>query len=534
MNKFKKSLQLPPTEKGIDKQTETISDFFKNANEQYINTNSNEVKEYLSYLMAGIFLTYKKLYPDLSIYIPFRIKSDNSVLQNYKKELTSALNKYDSKNNSLDLSSIFTDFMAGTIVLDHIKNSRKTKTEYESTEISKLRKTREDTLHYINEIEQKIDDSFIDEKEFLNIKRELLNRIIESTYPEFTNERPISYQTELNELDRNYKIKQETESFEADISDEQMAELKNLLLDLRSRSSDKLEYEILRETAPKVFDSPLLKNALHVNSKFIKDSKKPNGFAAIYYVLETPYGPIEIQLQSNKRYYEAKKGSAYHSGLNGKRIDISSFFELANPDDEHDLKFYLTKLDSIRADKILSDVEIPNFETEADKYKFLNSPEGKDYDLSLQAKEYMSHIKIKDSLSFYNAIDPTSDSNAMQQVDIPTDTYLLALAESVSPDMNVCSSGHTSFSIASIQQKNLIGEFTEILRRRDYTSCLGNMLINRLRSILQKENYQSPFENSLPRDIAREDIIRYATSILPKRLKDREEALNNNSEELTK
>jgi len=104
-----------------------------------------------------------------------------------------------------------------------------------------------------------------------------------------------------------------------------------------------------------------------------------------------------------------------------------------------------------------------------------------------------------------------------------TDDYLLSLAKSISPYMNVCSSGHTSFSTASIHQKNLIGEFTEILRKKDATSCLGNMLISRLRTILKntddKEYLESQeIRNSLPRDIAKEDIVQYATEKLHPKL----------------
>lgn len=82
-DEFKKSLQFPTD---IKEQQESIKNSIFNLNDQYIQSNSYEVKEYLSYLMSAIYLTYKKLYPDLSIYIPFRIKSDDSAMKNYKKK----------------------------------------------------------------------------------------------------------------------------------------------------------------------------------------------------------------------------------------------------------------------------------------------------------------------------------------------------------------------------------------------------------------------------------------------------------------
>lgn len=502
---FKKSLQFPTD---IKSQQQNIEEQFNQLNTQYVKTNSLEVKEYLSYLMAAIYLTYKDLYPDLSIYIPFRIKSDDSTIKNYSKELNETLKNYNIPDNQFDLTGINADFMAATIVLDHIKTSRKTHTEYISPDIANLKKFKSSILDFVNNVEEILETGFINEEQYLKLKKETLEKIIQSTYPEFVAERPISYQTELQELNKLYDIKKEYNSFSSEISEDDISSLKSLLLDLRSRSSDKLEYEILKESAPVVFNSPLIKNALKTSFKFVKDSKKPNGFAAIYYQITTPFGPLEVQLQSNKRYYEAKKGSAFHSGIIGKEIDINSFFELTDPKDSHPINFYLNKLDNINADEIFSDIEMPTFESESDKSNYLlNNNNAEKYKKTLLAKQYMSHIKIKDNYTF-------NDSKDSQK----TNEYLLSLAKFISPFMNVCSSGHTSFSTASIHQKNLIGEFTEILRKKDQTTCLRNMLISRLRTILQTSNDKEYLENrkvrdSLPRDIAREDITQYATRL---------------------
>lgn len=544
---FKSSLQFTNTD--ITSQRKEINNYFAELNDQYLKANSLEVKEYCSYLIAAIFLTYKRMYPDLSIYIPFRIKSDNSSIKNYSKELNkSIMEKYDPQKNELDLSGISKDFIAATVVLDHVKTSRKTKTEYLSPEISRLRKLKEDILNFVNKTDDILENELIDEKKYMDLKKDILKRIIDCTYPECINERDIPYATELSELEILYDTKCENNSFISIITENQIKDLKTLLLDLRSRSSDKLEHEILQETLPTVLSAPLLKNALMVDFKFEKAPKKPNGFVALYYTLKTPYGLIELQAQSNKRYYEAKKGSAFHSGVLGKEVDITSFFELVNPDDVRPLNFYLNKLDNIPADKILSDIEIPEFTSEEEKYKFLNSPDGENYELTLLAKEYMSHIKIKDNLTFttntmvksqihnpitgksetiqipIENIDEYKDRPIQPPITVNTDKYLISLAKSISPFMEICSSGHTSFSTASIHQKDLVGEFTEILRKKDSTSCLSNMLIFRLRTFL-RNNHDKGYHDSrairdlLPRDIAKEDIAQYATK-LHEKLKD--------------
>ena len=123
---------------------------------------------------------------------------------------------------------------------------------------------------------------------------------------------------------------------------------------------------------------------------------------------------------------------------------------------------------------------------------------------SEKIKELATHIRIKDTMQF-------PDTHFSD-----TDKYLFGLAKFISPYMNVCSSGHTSFSTASIHQKNLVGEFSEVLRRRDSTTYLGNLLIERLKNIISTRGMEDPSYQkiiqdslSLPREISKHDIIEY-------------------------
>ncbi len=532
-NKFKDSLKtnINPSKEFLENQLNTLLD-------KYLNQNNIKARQYFSYLICAIYLTYRELYPDLSIYIPFRIKSDSSFIKNIQKEFANGINSVDFKNpsyiteydalkNDFSLDKATTDINAATIVLSHIKSSLKTNIKYISPEIESLRKKREENRLFIEDVEEKLKDSYIGEEEYTLLVKETLEKIIDSTYDEFTDERIIPYKTELTQILNSYKIKSNSESFSTTITPEQVTSLNSLLNDLRSRLSDKLQYEILRETIPNVFESPLIKNALHANVEFVKDSKKPNGFAAIYYNIHTPYGDIELQLQSNKRYYEAKKGSAFHSGIKGKSVNIDSFFELANPDDDKPLDFYLSKLESFPADQIVSEIELPKFKDEAEKEDFLKTPFGKKYLMSSRIKEYMKHIKIKDFMTFNsdspthsdveNAQNSSKDRNKTS-IKIDTDKYLLDLALSISPYMNVCHSGHTSFSTANTQAKSLEDEFSEVLRKKDSISCLRNILIERLKQICKTSKNKYYVENTrlkslLPNDVSRADIIDYAKSL---------------------
>ena len=548
---FRESLKadINISQEYLEKQLKGLSD-------TYLTQNDIKSRMYFSYLICAIYLTYKEIYPDLSIYIPFRIKSDASFSRNIYKEFNKELNSIDFKNlhdekeseklkDSFSLKNASSDISAATIVLAHIKSSLKTTVDYVSPEIERLRQQRENNRIFIEDVENKLKDNFFGEEEYYLLAEETLERIIDSTYDEFTQERLIPYKTELTQILNIYKIQSESENFSTTLTTEEFTNLKSLLSDLRSRLSDKLQYEVLRETLPNVFNAPIIKNALHANVEFVKDSKKPNGFAAIYFLIHTPYGEIELQLQSNKRFYEAKKGSAFHSGIKGKSVNIDSFFELVDPNDENDLEFYLKKLDSFPADQIISEVELPTFKNENEKEEFYKTDFGKKYLASKKTKEYMKHIKIKDSIVFEPDLTIHTDTGdysanleewttVQQPTEIDTDDYLLSLALSLSPYMNVCHSGHTSYSTANTQAKSLEDEFAEILRKKDSITCLRSILIERLKKVLKtieaektitkkpeslRDNLINCYLNNihlkslLPNDVSRADIIEYAKEL---------------------
>ena len=79
-NKFKDSLKtnINPSKEFLENQLNTLLD-------KYLNQNNIKARQYFSYLICAIYLTYRELYPDLSIYIPFRIKSDSSFIKNIQK-----------------------------------------------------------------------------------------------------------------------------------------------------------------------------------------------------------------------------------------------------------------------------------------------------------------------------------------------------------------------------------------------------------------------------------------------------------------
>ena len=203
----------------------------------------------------------------------------------------------------------------------------------------------------------------------------------------------------------------------------------------------------------------------------------------------------------------------------GKSIDIKEFFELADLNDTNDLSYYLDALDSTSADEMVSPYEIPEFKTEDEKQSFLKTSDGIAFLESEKYREMMKHIKFKKEILIGNTY-------------VDANSYLLSTALSLSPYMNVCSSGHTSYTTAAIHHKKVIGEFAEILRKKDSNTCLRDLLIRRLEHLIENppENSNSKAAISinkslqiikkhdeiaikLPKDISNKNIISYAEKL---------------------
>lgn len=530
-NDFKDSLKYPrvysnPEQRDIQEKLTALLD-------EYQKSNSFENREFLCYLTAAIFLTYKKLYPQLSIYIPFRTKSDTSYIKNIQKEFIKFMTNMDSKT-SFDTSPILKDVSGIRIVLDNINfslpSTEKSKELFNDHEIKKLlgntddedknknekKYTRRENLDFADKIDNYTQSPIRNGKQYFELKKELLERIVKITPPEFTEERKPnpSFSQLYDEAKYQYDYFLENDNFPTIVSALQINELNDLLNKFRGRIDDQLHFSILRKTLPIVLKDPLIKNVLKTSFEWNKEALKPNRFQARYDTLYTPFGPVELQSQSNEAYYEATKGSAYHSGLNGKDINIKDFFELVDPNDTHELSYYLDILDSISADSMISPYELPEFNTEQEKNDFMKTTKGTAYLQSEKYREMMTHIRLKPKIQILpqylprevydanNKINPNKlqeliDCGKIKPFSTDMNAYLFSVALSLSPYMNVCSSGHTSFTTAGIHHKKVIGEFSEVLRKKDSNTCLRDLLIRRLEQLIENpEDFISDMDES--------------------------------------
>lgn len=583
-NDFKKDIKLDDTEKDkiiLNQTQKDISSKIEQVMNACIKSNSYENREFLCYLTSAIYLTYKKLYPQINIHIPFRIKSDSSAIKNIQKELTKWIKNLKYKKGhspeKFDITSTIKDLSGIRIVLDNINFSLPETKEslelFSDEELKKLIKKSHSNHRFINKVDDYIQSPIHTGEDYYKLKIDLLKRIIDSTSPEFTKERAPqpSFEALLEETVEQYQyyLSNPDEDFPIQMTLLEVNDLMRLTNDLRSRIDDKMHFAILRKTLPVVLSSPIIKNALLTNYKYDKEVLKDNAFHALYGNLETPFGNVEIISQSNKAFYDATKGPAFHSGMDGKAITIKDFFELVDPNDEKSLSYYLKILDSTSADSLISPYELPVFKTQEEKDEFMKTKKGFDYLQSEKYREMMEHIKIKDKLEMLPDILPADvyddkDCEVINQkklqkkiasgeivpIVMDMNDYLINYALFSSSYMNVCSAGHTSYTNASIHHKKIIGEFAEILRKKDSNTCLRDMIIRRLELIIEKNGKISSTEpkkplsnvmkkslkkvrkhdseaNKLPKDVSFKNILSYAKKLREKlKIPETNEGLN--------
>ena len=83
---MEKSQQKNVSKTEIEKQTEFLHDTMFSLMDSYLDKNSQDAREYLCYLTAAIYITYREKYEDLVTRIPFRTKGDLSYMRNMQKE----------------------------------------------------------------------------------------------------------------------------------------------------------------------------------------------------------------------------------------------------------------------------------------------------------------------------------------------------------------------------------------------------------------------------------------------------------------
>lgn len=553
-------IENPISSDDFSKQQRFINDAIINLIYDYYKQTTPHGQKNLDCLGSAIYLIYRKLHPELSLSDPERGKGKKSFNDNMHKELNRSLqntvadnirtgimlsdidkhiiSNEENKNNFTDKADA--DISAMTIVLNHVDDAIYfDENDPENEEILKLKKQRNENLRFMHSVKKYLNenDIFMTQEEYFQIYIELLHRLQNSTYPECTHEiKEGSYSSRLKYAIENYKKNMETDSFAPNATDIEIEELHTLLDCLKRRLDDKLQHEILRVTFPHVLADPLLVDDFKITGSFIKDVKKENGFCAIYYELTDALDrKIEVQLQSNMRYKETKNGLSTHNDMPNKQANIKPFFELVdkntNPELLEHYLFLLGRTSRNQEEALKQKLELLKEQASHSR----SSKEKMQLDTSIRKLEKKisaietakNSIKIKDE--FIEEVDMIDTDNTKKEDNyelkningkqikvyntkttkrtskMTIEQYLPIYAEYYSPSsMSVISSAHATAPEAHVNRKTLVEGFTEILRKGDEITYLSEMLINKLKEIL---NIQDINQYSL------EELRRYAKDL---------------------
>lgn len=470
---------------------------------------------------------HKELNKSLKNIVPANIKN-GIVFSDMEKHIIS---NEDNDKNFTDKTT--TDISAITIVLNHIKDSFYfDENDPENKEILRLRKQRNENLKFIHSLEKYLNenDIFMTQEEYFQAYIQLLYHLQESTYPECTHEiKEGSYSARLEYAIDNYKKNIKAQSFAPNATDVEIKELHTLINCLKRRLDDKLQHEVLKVTFKHILDAPILKDAFKINGTFVKDIKKDNGFCAIYFMLTDADGnKTEVQLQSDMRYKETKNGLSSHNDMPNKQIDIKHFFELVdNTENPELLEHYLYLLDrtSKSQEKSLKQ-ELQKLQKQKEASYSKSLEEERNLEISIRKLEKKidaietakNSIKIKDEfVEEYDMIDTentkSEDNYEIKNIDgkeikvyntktmkrthkMKIEQYLPIFAEYWAPaSMFVIGSAHATAPEAHVNKKDLVEGFTEILRKGGEVTYLSEILIDKLKAILNiKDSNQISYE----------------------------------------
>lgn len=500
-----KLIKEPPSYEVLKKQIEFIKKQVESTISVAISHHYSQSQSEFKDISGLIYMVFRNMYPNLDIYIPGRSKSADSTIKNIRKEIRGQLSdlmptNFETGISDSDLEKQFnltgakTDLSGCTIVLSNTNDVLHFELNDPSTaDILALRKTRTKNIDFIHSLENYLSNkSFFSDDELMQIQIQLLIRLRDSTFEQCTEEYIIAPTSEPSNDGKSGKKpiktsftrlleKKCSEYKQNNVLDVDINDVYALLEELKDRVHDKYQFKLLEKTIPDVLASEDFKDLLGVKSQFVKKVIRKNGYVALFYYLTTSDGQIiEIQAQSYKRYHDSKKGPSDHNLLEGKQVDIDLFFE---PSSENiDEKTFKKNLNILK-------------ETTIHKKNYLLSSQDsqlsyEDVRSKRQLKAALNSIKLKEKLDFpFEYVD--KNGNHISEIYSETiEKYLPKFAAFHSPDYSfVVSSPHTRMNsnVAGYNEKSLVTNFRNVLLQSDCTSCLAQILIEKLEDIVGPE-----------------------------------------------
>lgn len=335
-------------------------------------SNSKEAQYYFHNMVAALMIEYHKHFPSYEVKANYRFKSQKSIIDKIL-EYMNREDKSDITKNNNDYNFLLKqikDVFAMKIVL----GNRPSSFHSNDDKINKLieeKVSNQEALTLMQEFLSKlvsndfsIDSTYsynVTKKEYYKKCKELLT-YIKGTIHESSTNLLLSYQELEEAIDLLLDSIESNELITEEDFPNGDINFQNLYNDFSSRIYDKLDLEILTRQIDSILkNSPILKR-LGLTLNEFKEKRTPDGYVSNFMGINTPLGPIELQLQSMHEYREGNYGYAAHTQMKGKQI---KGYKIPTSDDEKSLKqfrgfvkfispkVYVCEFDDVEKNKVL-------------------------------------------------------------------------------------------------------------------------------------------------------------------------------------
>ena len=327
----------------LDKKYEEYAKIYENKN----------VQDYFHYVIAAIMLSQHQRYEDFTVEIPYRFKAPKSIKDKLEDYASRTSISYDTNTNEpkIDLKNINDIFAMKIIACNRPPTFYSNDPEIQ--ELIEEKKKNHRILGEMQEFKSKlIKDDFSNPKvyNYSCTKVDYYNKQIADI------ENCLAFMKAAN--NENQPIDNE------DILNNKMNFFK-ALDDFTSRVHDKLDLAVLTKQVDSLFENNELFEKLHISQspKAMKKKRTKDGFVSNFLYINTLFGTIECQLQSQHEYQEGNYGYAAHTNLKGKAI---SPFRIPEPKDKEKInefvqeikevapKSFLSRIDSTEKDRVVT------------------------------------------------------------------------------------------------------------------------------------------------------------------------------------
>lgn len=361
---------------------------------------AKETIEYFSNLISAMILEYNKENPNCKVKIAFRMKSLKSIFDkivdyfsrdedenprceygrnpqkphkpSLLKEITDVLamtvilesrekiycstdpeiqDLADQEKRSYEMHKIMQQFKMETIESEFTDSTRRgyqyncSRQKYYIRAILLLRKTMSlvpceatELLDEYNDVFKRIRKAV--PKKFYN---KVISEIDEADVLSFESEDNIKLFLEMLDKKISYsKLSPEEKEFlksEFTEDDVQTVDFLKVYQEFVAKITDRLDLALLTKQIEALIGSSELLQAFGVKIKegsLVKKRTK-NGFVANFIILETPFGPVEIQLASEHEYEEGNRGYAAHNKMEKKKFKLLS---IPKKGDKDNIRFF--------------------------------------------------------------------------------------------------------------------------------------------------------------------------------------------------